>query len=102
MSKKQHRGALARLGAAVPHCFPLPTSESLPPRSMPRWAMDTAASPCPGSVRGRISDRDKLLRLLAYAEEVVGKLLPDEPREHVMEAYYGALRATDQKLSTGR
>ena len=46
----------------------------------------------------RVPDRDKLLRLLAYAEEVVDQPLPDGVREHVMEVYYAALRATDEKL----
>ena len=46
----------------------------------------------------RVPDRDKLLRLLAYAEEVAGQPLPDGVREQVMEVYYAALRATDLKL----
>ena len=46
----------------------------------------------------RVPDRDKLLRLLAYAEEVAGQPLPDGVREQVMEVYYAALRATDLRL----
>ena len=46
----------------------------------------------------RVPDRDKLLRLLAYAEEVVEQPLPGGVREQVMEVYYKALRATDEKL----
>ncbi|MFE6130091.1 PQQ-binding-like beta-propeller repeat protein [Streptomyces sp. NPDC056437] len=46
----------------------------------------------------RVPDRDKLLRLLAYAEDVAGQPLPGGVREQVMEVYYAALRATDLKL----
>ncbi|MFJ2477226.1 PQQ-binding-like beta-propeller repeat protein [Streptomyces sp. NPDC087659] len=46
----------------------------------------------------RVPDRDKLLRLLAYAEEIVGQPLPGEARERVIEAYYAALKITNKPL----
>ncbi|MEV7417692.1 PQQ-binding-like beta-propeller repeat protein [Streptomyces sp. NPDC089919] len=46
----------------------------------------------------RVPDRDKLLKLLAYVEEVAGQPLPDEARAHVLERYYGALKATNASL----
>lgn len=44
----------------------------------------------------RVPDRDKLLRLLAYAEEIVGQPLPGKGRERVIEAYYAALKITNK------
>ncbi|MEU2490995.1 PQQ-binding-like beta-propeller repeat protein [Streptomyces sp. NPDC007883] len=46
----------------------------------------------------RVPDRDKLLRLLAYAEEIVGQPLPGEARERVIEAYYAALKISNKPL----
>lgn len=46
----------------------------------------------------RVPDRDKLLRLLAYAEERVGQPLGDGVREHVLEKYSAALRETNPQL----
>ncbi|MFJ6944111.1 PQQ-binding-like beta-propeller repeat protein [Streptomyces wuyuanensis] len=46
----------------------------------------------------RVPDRDKLLRLLALAEEKVGQPLPDGVREHVLEKYYAALFETNRML----
>ncbi|OEJ36528.1 PQQ-binding-like beta-propeller repeat protein [Streptomyces agglomeratus] len=46
----------------------------------------------------RVPDRDKLLRLLAYAEEVADQPLPDGVRELVMEKYYAALEGTNPEL----
>ncbi|MGI5485079.1 PQQ-binding-like beta-propeller repeat protein [Streptomyces lavendofoliae] len=46
----------------------------------------------------RVPDRDKLLRLLAFAEEKAGQPLPDDAREHVLEKYYAALRQTNKQL----
>ncbi|ROP44165.1 outer membrane protein assembly factor BamB [Streptomyces sp. PanSC9] len=46
----------------------------------------------------RVPDRDKLYRLLAYVEEIAGQPLPDEARDHVLERYYTALKATNEPL----
>lgn len=46
----------------------------------------------------RVPDRDKLLRLLAYAEERVGRPLEDGVREHVLAMYSAALRETNPQL----
>ncbi|MBD9729384.1 hypothetical protein [Streptomyces caniscabiei] len=46
----------------------------------------------------RVPDRDKLLRLLAYAEEKVGRPLGDGVREHVLAKYSAALRETNPQL----
>ncbi|MGA5559319.1 PQQ-binding-like beta-propeller repeat protein [Streptomyces lavendulocolor] len=46
----------------------------------------------------RVPDRDKLLRLLAFAEEKADRPLPDAVREHVLEKYYAALRETNEQL----
>ncbi|MGA5559301.1 PQQ-binding-like beta-propeller repeat protein [Streptomyces lavendulocolor] len=46
----------------------------------------------------RVPDRDKLLRLLAFAEEKAGRPLPDGVKEHVLEKYYAALRETNVQL----
>ncbi|WP_329202740.1 MULTISPECIES: outer membrane protein assembly factor BamB family protein [unclassified Streptomyces] len=43
-------------------------------------------------------DRDQVLRLLAYAEEVVGQPLPDGVREYVLEKYYKVLEHSNGKL----
>ncbi|MFF9870473.1 PQQ-binding-like beta-propeller repeat protein [Streptomyces sp. NPDC013953] len=46
----------------------------------------------------RVPDRDKLLRLLAYAQEVAKQPLPQDVREHVLEKYYAALRGANPQL----
>jgi len=46
----------------------------------------------------RVPDRDKVLRLLAYAEERVGRPLGDGVREHVLAKYSAALRETNPQL----
>ncbi|MFD3514446.1 PQQ-binding-like beta-propeller repeat protein [Streptomyces sp. NPDC058657] len=46
----------------------------------------------------RIPDRDKLLRLLAYAEEVADQPLPEGVRELVLEKYSAVLRETNPQL----